>query len=161
MSTQVRNPPAGWPRIVPHLIYDDVSRAVEWLSRVFGFGERTDSRHINPDGTLQRVQIDAAGSIITLGLPSIHGGSPSHGTSTMLLVFVDEVDEHYRRTVASGATIVLPLEDRPWGHRSYQVADPEGHQWTFAQHVRDVEADVWRRLVSESNDCAPPRHSGR
>ena len=36
----------------------------------------------------------------------------------------------------------MELGDRPWGDRLYQVADPEGHQWTFAQHVRDVELDA-------------------
>jgi uncharacterized glyoxalase superfamily protein PhnB len=27
------------------------------------------------------------------------------------------------------------------GDRTYQAADPEGHQWIFAQHVREVELD--------------------
>jgi uncharacterized glyoxalase superfamily protein PhnB len=34
---------------------------------------------------------------------------------------------------------MVSLEDRPWGDRTYQATDPEGHQWVFAQHVRDVE----------------------
>jgi len=29
-------------------------------------------------------------------------------------------------------------EDQPYGDRTYGTEDPEGHQWSFAQHVRDV-----------------------
>jgi uncharacterized glyoxalase superfamily protein PhnB len=34
---------------------------------------------------------------------------------------------------------VIELGDAPWGDRRYQATDPEGHQWTFARHIRDVE----------------------
>jgi len=127
------------PRIRPHLIYDDPGAAIEWLTRVFGFRERTAMRHITSDGRIQRTQMEVVDSLITLGLPSVHGGSPRNGVSSMLYVYLDDVDGHYRRAVASGANIVLALEDRPWGDRNYQVADLEGHQWTFAQRLRDVD----------------------
>ena len=39
----------------------------------------------------------------------------------------------------AGAQIVTPLEELPWGDRRYQASDAEGHQWTFAAHVRDVD----------------------
>jgi len=57
----------------------------------------------------------------------------------MLYVYVDDVDAHHRRALAAGASVVLELATQPWGDRRYQVTDPEGHQWTFAQHVEDVE----------------------
>ncbi len=57
----------------------------------------------------------------------------------MLYVYLDNVDDHYEHARAKGATIVLHPETQPWGDRSYQATDPEGHQWTFAQHVRDIE----------------------
>jgi len=141
VSPRVDNPPTGWPRIVPHLIYLDPGTARCWLTRVFGFQERTAARHTSADGTIGRTQMNVAGSIITLGPPSIHGGSPERDTSTMLYVYVDDVDEHYRRAVGEAAHIVVELDDRPWGDRTYQVSDCEGHQWTFAQHVKDVPLD--------------------
>jgi uncharacterized glyoxalase superfamily protein PhnB len=57
----------------------------------------------------------------------------------MLLVYVDDVRGHYERAKVAGADIVSELEELPWGDRRYQASDPEGHQWTFAQHVRDVD----------------------
>lgn len=133
--------PPGWPRIVPHLIYDDPGAAVDWLTRAFAFHERSARRHTAADGTIERAQMDVGDSIITLGLPSIHGESPSRGVSAMLYVYVDDVDAHHRRAVAAGARIVLELTDRPWGDRTYQATDLEGHQWTFAQHLANADED--------------------
>jgi uncharacterized glyoxalase superfamily protein PhnB len=129
------------PRVLAHLAYEDVGRAVEWLTRCFGFRERTFVRHAQADGRVSRTQMDVVDSVITLGEPSVHAGSPRQGVSSMLYVYVDDVDAHYARARAAGAAIVLELGDRPWGDRTYQTADREGHQWTFVQHVRDVELD--------------------
>src|SRR5262245_11051369 len=137
MSETVANPPSEFPRILPHLIYDDVGSAIEFLTRAFGFRERTWVRHTGPDGAIGRTQMAVADSVITLGTPSPHGTSPRQGVSSMLYVYVDDIDAHFAQAVAAGAKLVMDLGDRPWGDRAYQVTDPEGHQWTFAQHVRD------------------------
>jgi uncharacterized glyoxalase superfamily protein PhnB len=127
--------PTGSPRILPHLIYDDVGAAVAWLTDAFGFRERAEARHTSPDGTIERTQMDVVDSHITVGTPSVHGDSPSRGVSSMLYVYVDDVDVHHDRARAAGATIMIELEDRPWGDRGYQAADLEGHRWFFAQHL--------------------------
>lgn len=69
--------------------------AIEWLTEVFGFQERTSIRHTDPDGTISRTQMEVVDSLITLGRPSVHGESPRSGVSSMLYVYVDNVDEHY------------------------------------------------------------------
>ena len=138
---RVANPPTGMPRVLAHLAYEDVAAAVAWLERAFGFRERSFVRHSRADGRVTRTQMDVLDSVITLGEPSVHAGSPRLGSSTLLYVYVDDVDGHYDRARSAGATIVLELDDRPWGDRTDQAADPEGHQWVFAQHVRDVELD--------------------
>jgi uncharacterized glyoxalase superfamily protein PhnB len=135
----IHNPPEGIPRILPHLIYLDVIGAVETLTELFGFHERTWARHTAADGTVGRTQMQVADSVITLGQPSVHGDSPDRGVSAMLYIYVDDVDEHFRHACSAGAEIVTALETMPWGDRRYQARDPEGHQWTFAQHVLDPE----------------------
>jgi hypothetical protein len=44
----IKNPPEGFPRITPYLLYEDVDTAADWLMRVFGFEERF--RMKGPDG---------------------------------------------------------------------------------------------------------------
>ena len=119
--------------IIPHLIYDDVEAATTWLTQTFGFRERSQYRHFSEEGTLTRTQLEFGYDVITLGTPSIHAETPRKGVSSMLYVYVDDVDAHYARTLGSHPPIVIELSDRPWGDRVYQVTDPEGHQWTFAQ----------------------------
>ncbi len=136
----VSNPPVGFPRILPHLIYEDVGAAVEMLTAMFGFQERTAARHTSTDGTIARTQLQIADSIITVGTPSIHGDSPRRGVSSMLYIYVDDVDGHFQHARAAGASIVTELQTQPWGDRRYQATDAEGHQWTFAQHVFDADA---------------------
>lgn len=52
-----------------------------------------------------------------------------------------DVDAHCARARAAGARIVAEPTDQFYGDRTYRAADPEGHHWVFAQHVRDVPAD--------------------
>jgi PhnB protein len=51
-------------------------------------------------------------------------------------VSVDDVDVHYARAVAAGATILSELEDNTGiGQRQYRAEDLEGHRWMFAQRL--------------------------
>ncbi len=47
-------------------------------------------------------------------------------------VYVDDVEQHFRRAAAAGVTIIKALAS-PWGLPMYTAADPEGNHWTFAQ----------------------------
>ncbi len=59
-------------------------------------------------------------------------GEPPAATVHVPWVYVDDVAEHFRHAVASGATVVEKL-DSPWGLPFYVADDPEGNRWTFAQ----------------------------
>jgi len=127
-------------QIVPYLIYEDVAGAVDWLERAFGFRELVEARLVDPDGILEHAEVEAEGSLLILGPPSIHGDSPRRGASTMLTVRVLDVDSHYDRSRATGAEIVVDLGDVRWGVRRYQARDPEGHQWHFEQPLERSSA---------------------
>ena len=40
----LKNPPDGWPRIVPAVFYNDAAAAIDWLPRAFGFAVREKDR---------------------------------------------------------------------------------------------------------------------
>jgi uncharacterized glyoxalase superfamily protein PhnB len=53
-----------------------------------------------------------------------------------VLVEVDDVDEHFERATAAGATILSEPEDvADFGVRHYRAEDPEGHRWMFSQDI--------------------------
>ena len=131
-----------WPSIYPRLAYEDVPAAIDWLTRAFGFGEREDARRDGGDTTL--AWMEHGGAVVMLGISGAHGlDSPQGigGTSVMVNVYVDDVDEHYQRATDAGATIVMELEDTTFGLRRYEELDSEGHHWHIAQHLRDVPRD--------------------
>ena len=69
-------------------------------------------------------------------LPSPHVG---HTISAM----VPDVDAHFLKAKAGGATILLEPTDQPWGLRVYSALDPEGHQWEFVKELRSVQPEEW------------------
>jgi uncharacterized glyoxalase superfamily protein PhnB len=58
-------------------------------------------------------------------------------------VHVEDVDRHFEHAKRFGARIVETPNDKPFGERQYTVEDPEGHRWTFSQHVADVGPQQW------------------
>jgi uncharacterized glyoxalase superfamily protein PhnB len=49
-----------------------------------------------------------------------------------ITVIVDDVDARFERAEQQGAAVLSAPKDQPWGVRSYDALDPEGHQWEFA-----------------------------
>src|SRR5262245_42025933 len=54
------------------------------------------------------------------------------GSTTRLLLIVDDPDAAFVRAVAAGATVVWPVADQH-GWRVGRVADPFGHHWEIAR----------------------------
>lgn len=140
--------PAGYPRIAPYLFYEDVAAALGWLSKAFGFHERL--RTSTPDGDIGHAEMElgapgAADGVVMLGRPSADYRNPRRTghVAQLIHVYVDDVDAHFERAQAAGATILAEPETKPYGDRNYMAADPEGHNWSFAQHVRDVPPEEY------------------
>ena len=133
------------PPIVPALAYRDVPNAADWLADAFGFRERIDARLAWPGGTLTWMEL--GGGLISLTSAGAHElQSPRNaGNGTQSLkVYVDDVDAHFERAKAAGATIVSGLEDGFWGGRIYRALDLEGHLWEFSQVGRELTPKNWR-----------------
>ena len=132
------NPPANMPRISPYLYYEDVAKALGWLSEAFGFRERM--RLPMPDGSIGHAEMELADGVIMLGRPGPDYRNPKRlGAVTQnIYVYVDDVDKHFERARRAGARILQEPADQFYGDRRYGAVDPEGHEWYFATHVRDV-----------------------
>jgi uncharacterized glyoxalase superfamily protein PhnB len=132
--------------VLPHLVYRDVPRAGEWLSRVFGFTERY--RYGDP---VSGIQMHLGNAIIVLTGPRDGTESPTtlgFGTQS-LTVFVDDVDLHYARSRQAGAVIWEELHETIYGERQYGTKDLDHHRWLFSQHVRDVSPEEWGATVAK------------
>ena len=99
-----RNPPPGYTRIVPYLLYEDTAAALDWLAKAFGFRERF--RH-PVGGRIDHAEMEFAGGLIMLATPGTDHRSPRRlGQATVVIhVYVDDVRAHFERAKAAGATI--------------------------------------------------------
>jgi uncharacterized glyoxalase superfamily protein PhnB len=153
--------PSDFPRAVPMLSFEDVGAAAEWLARAFGFRERL--RYTEGDGRVTHAELELGDGVVMLGNPGPDYQSPARHRQVCaharrwsavpfvidgVHVFVDDVDAHFERARAAGATILSELEDTPFGDRHYRVEDIEGHRWMFGQRVRDVAPEEWGATVA-------------
>jgi uncharacterized glyoxalase superfamily protein PhnB len=135
-------------RIVPFIGYEDATGAIEWLERAFGFAEDRDARY-EENGVVTHAELELGGARIYLSTPEGYA-SPrairedselarrAHDNPWVIdghFVEVDDLDAHYERAVAAGATILREPEEPGIGHRVYSAEDPEGHRWMFGQPV--------------------------
>jgi uncharacterized glyoxalase superfamily protein PhnB len=118
--------------VIPVLIYEDIEAAHDHLVRVFGFS--SDGVERTPDGTVVHAEVRLGPARIWLHRVTDDLASPRTLThlNAGLVVHVDDVDAHFARARAAGATIDREPEDQPYGQREYGARDLEGHHWWFA-----------------------------
>ena len=111
-------------RVVPDLASDSLEASSEFYGDVLGLQPVMDH-----------------GWIVTLADPEQPGAQISlmtHDETATVLpdvsIQVDDVDAAYAAAVQSGATIVHPLTDEPWGVRRFFVRDPDGHVLNVLSH---------------------------
>ena len=142
----VTNQSAPTAPVVPILIYPDVGRAIDWLCRAFGFRERL--RAAGRDGVVSHAQLVAGAGDIMIGRAGGPFSAPPPGhVHQYVLVTIDDVDRHFEHAKASGAEIIQPPEDMPFGARHYTASDPDGHWWTFQQNIADVHPSAWGAIL--------------
>lgn len=136
-----QNPPEGYPRISPYLLYEDSEAAIDFLTSAFGFQERM--RIPDENGRVTHAELSLDDGVIMLGTPSGDYENPKRlgGKTQSTYVYVDDVDAHYSHAKEAGAPILREPEDQSYGDRNYGAEDPEGHEWYFGTHVRDVSPE--------------------
>ena len=142
----MRNRSVPCDTVLPHVVYDDVDRAIEYLTRTLGFTEYY--RYGDP----------TAGAQIRLGATPIMLRSSRTDSRTprelgkwtqSLTLYVEDVEVHYAMAKAAGAVITDELRQTIYGERVYNVEDFAGHPWEFSQHVRDIPPEEWGARVAQ------------
>jgi PhnB protein len=136
----------------PHIVVPDAARAAEWYVDALGAEER--NRIPVPGGKLMSVELWFGDSAVMVAdeFPEMGVLSPQSvgGTSTVLNLYVEDVDALWERAMGAGAEVLHPLGDTFWGDRHGQITEPFGHRWGLAQHVRDVPTEEVVRAAAEA-----------
>jgi PhnB protein len=138
--------------ITPHLIVAGAAKAIEFYKKAFGATELM--RLTQPDGKIGHAELQIGGAKIMLADEVLDMGfwSPRSlgGSSTGIVLYVDDVDDAFKRAVEAGARTQQPVQDQFYGDRSGTLIDPFGHMWTIATHVEDVSPAEMRHRMHAS-----------
>jgi uncharacterized glyoxalase superfamily protein PhnB len=61
---------------------------------------------------------------------SVASGAPA---IARVYVQMGGVDAFYERIVAAGATVDVPIGNRPYGMRDFRIVDPDGNELSFGE----------------------------
>lgn len=133
--------------VIPMLSYEDGHAALAWLKQAFGFTENEEMRFTDDEGRISHAELHAGNSVIMIAAsnPAYEGNNKHRRHCEYadkwlqvpwivngLLVYVDDVDTHYKKAKENGAEILSEVEDGFPGKR-YRCADLEGQRWMFME----------------------------
>ena len=144
--------------VIPWLRYRNAFVAIDWLQSAFGFEPEV----IHAEGhVVHHARLNCGSGQVILGSAEDGTAWDRHmvqpdetgGRETQSCwVVVDDVDTHYRHSVAAGAEVVIPLADQAYGGRGYACRDIEGHLWWFGSHD-PLEQPTLNRPSASGSQC--------
>jgi PhnB protein len=116
--------PAGWPTVTPRIIVPDAAGLVEFVKRVFNA-----SGDYKPQSPAELKIGESAILVSDAGV--------REQNLSCLYVYVENVDDTWRRAVAAGALSLEAPFDTPYGDRRGMVKDRWGNMWQIATRIRE------------------------
>jgi len=133
--------PDGFTTVTPHMVVEGCAQAIDFYAKAFGAQEH--GRIAMPDGKRlmhAMIQIGDARIMMVDAMEEfgVKGPKGLGGTPVSLNLYAEDAKALFDRAVAAGCTVAMPLEEQFWGDLYGKLRDPFGHEWSIAQHVRDV-----------------------
>ena len=113
--------PSGWHTITPRIVVNDASGLVDFINQVFG--------------GIPTFSADAP-TIVKIGDSTlmISEAITRAQANAFLYVYLQDVDEIYKRAIGAGALSIEEPGDLPYGDRRAMVKDNWGNTWQIATH---------------------------
>jgi uncharacterized glyoxalase superfamily protein PhnB len=140
MKTKVKPVPEGYHAVTPHLTLWNSKKAIEFYKKALG--AKVLMMFPTPDGKkTMHVAIQIENSILMMGdeMPNQTCASAESldASPVSFYVYVPNADVAFKKALAAGATVTMPVADAFWGDRCGVLKDPFGYSWTIATHTRD------------------------
>jgi PhnB protein len=142
--------PDGYPRVIPYLVVDGASNAIDFYTKVLGAKEEV--RMGGPDGKVGHAELRIGDSVVMLAdaFPGMGMQDPESigGTPVSIVVYVEDVDTIFAAGLAAGAKEVEAVENKFYGDRAGTFDDPFGHRWNIMTHVEDVSPEEMEKRMA-------------
>ena len=103
------------------------------------FGAIEQQRWNNEDGTVHVAEFSIGEVLFHVHEEKISAGhfSPdkAHGVTTLIGLFVDDVDALMNKAIIAGAMEVNPAQYYDYGYRQGEIKDPFGHVWLIQKKI--------------------------
>jgi uncharacterized glyoxalase superfamily protein PhnB len=126
--------PKGHQTIMPYFVVEDARAFRNFIETVFN--AKLTYEGIAADGSIGHCEAQIGNSTIMFA----GSGGPWTPRTSDLFVYVDDADDVYMKALKSGATTILPPEDKDYG-RSCGVNDPFGNGWWITSITGTTERE--------------------
>ncbi len=93
----------------------------------------------NDDGSIHVAELSIEGTIFHLHEERPEKGQlepkKTKGITTLIGLFVEDVDAVMNNALKAGATLLNPAQDYEYGYRQGNFLDPFGHQWIIEKKI--------------------------
>lgn len=135
--------PKGFHTVTPFLIVNDARGLIEFMQKAFD-GQVT-AMVKTDNGKIMHSTVQIGDSLVMIA-DVMNGAQPM---PAMLYLYVDDVDEMYRKAVNANGTSLREPVDEFYGDRSAGVKDEWNNQWWLATHIEDVSDKEMERRREE------------
>jgi PhnB protein len=141
--------PDGYHTATPYLTVDGAQKLIEFLKQ--GFDAKETFCMKGAGEKIMHAEVVIGDSVIM-----ISDATPQwKARSSMIYLYVEDVDGVYQRAVQAGATSIREPENQFYGDRSAGVTDPVGNYWGIATRVEDVSPEeLAKRSEAFAKQCA-------
>ena len=145
---KVKPIPDGYPPLMPTMVVERCSEAIDFYKKVFGARERL--RYPMPDGKVAHAELGFGSAVLMLGDAMPPAFPPAPGRLTL---YTKDVDASFKTAIAAGATAKEEPKDQFYGERTARVIDPFGAEWFLMTHIEDVSP---REMQKRMSSMVPP-----
>ncbi|HET7871969.1 MAG TPA: VOC family protein [Terriglobales bacterium] len=120
--------------VAPLLSVRRGASAIDFYKRALG-AEELFRIEDDKGGVVARMAVDGAEFWLADESPQHFNFSPESlgGGSVRMVLTVENPDALFEKAVATGASIVSPIADQPYGWRVGRIVDPFGHHWEIGK----------------------------
>ena len=144
MAAQVKPVPEGYHTVTPYLVVDGAEKIIKFMKEAFG-AQPVFEPMMRPDGKVMHAEFKIGNSILMLADSS----ERAQATSTMLYLYVPNVDAVYQKALKAGGTSLMEPADQFYGDRSGGVKDPAGNRWHIGTHIENVSPAELKKRAAE------------
>lgn len=147
MENQVNPIPQGYHSLTPYLMVEEADRALEFYKKAFGAKEIMRTK--TPHGEIGHCEMQIGDSRFMFSGLFGNMEKTHPNSSSSLLIYVDNVDEFFKRALSAGAIEINPVADQFYGDRMGSLKDPFGHLWHIGTHVENVSPEEMQKRAQE------------